>query len=210
MSCPGWLQEASGNGRLLQPTRAADLKADWQRFPAPAPPLFGLAPGGVCRAVLVAKDAVRSYRTLSPLPPLSESGGRFAFCGTVPGVAPAGGYPAPCFHGARTFLPALYAKMLGGAAIRPADRANKGRSACYVKELLAGHCGARERATMTTRPSICKHGQARNSGGRGHPHRRPLDQRTAETHVAEGVEQRAAPIKSSIYAPLRPWDRAGL
>jgi len=32
--------------------------------------------------------------------------GRFAFCGTFPGVAPAGGYPAPCFQGARTFLPA--------------------------------------------------------------------------------------------------------
>ncbi len=30
--------------------------------------------------------------------------GRFAFCGTVPGVAPAGHYPAPCFRGARTFL----------------------------------------------------------------------------------------------------------
>ncbi len=30
---------------------------------------------------------------------------RFAFCGTVPGVAPAGRYPAPCFRGARTFLP---------------------------------------------------------------------------------------------------------
>ena len=32
--------------------------------------------------------------------------GRFAFCCTFPGVAPAGRYPAPCFHGARTFLPA--------------------------------------------------------------------------------------------------------
>jgi hypothetical protein len=32
------------------------------------PPLFGLAPGGVCRAVYVAVDAVRSYRTVSPLP----------------------------------------------------------------------------------------------------------------------------------------------
>src|SRR5262245_9116408 len=30
---------------------------------------------------------------------------RFAFCGTFPGVAPAGCYPAPCFRGARTFLP---------------------------------------------------------------------------------------------------------
>jgi len=34
----------------------------------PAPSLFDLAPGGVCRAVCVAADAVRSYRTVSPLP----------------------------------------------------------------------------------------------------------------------------------------------
>jgi len=32
------------------------------------PFLFGLAPGGVYPAVPVAEDAVRSYRTLSPLP----------------------------------------------------------------------------------------------------------------------------------------------
>jgi len=32
------------------------------------PPLLGLAPGGVCRAIAVTGDAVRSYRTLSPLP----------------------------------------------------------------------------------------------------------------------------------------------
>ncbi len=42
-------------------------------------------------------------------------GGRFAFCGTFPGVAPAGCYPAPCFHGARTFLPPPRRR----AAIRP-------------------------------------------------------------------------------------------
>ena len=35
-----------------------------------APPLFGLAPGGVCRAAGVAAGAVRSYRTVSPLPRL--------------------------------------------------------------------------------------------------------------------------------------------
>src|SRR5688500_11619266 len=29
---------------------------------------------------------------------------RYVFCGTFPGVAPAGRYPAPSFHGARTFL----------------------------------------------------------------------------------------------------------
>jgi hypothetical protein len=30
--------------------------------------LFGLAAGGVCRAIRVTPDAVRSYRTISPLP----------------------------------------------------------------------------------------------------------------------------------------------
>src|SRR5690349_19989661 len=67
-------------------------------------PLFGLAPGGVYRAVPIAGTAVGSYPTLSPLP-VARTLGRFAFCGTFPRVAPAGRYPAPCFHGARTFLP---------------------------------------------------------------------------------------------------------
>ena len=34
------------------------------------PSLFGLAPGGACHATLVAKRAVRSYRTISTLPRL--------------------------------------------------------------------------------------------------------------------------------------------
>jgi hypothetical protein len=34
------------------------------------PSLFGLAPGGVCHATSVARDAVRSYRTISTLPRL--------------------------------------------------------------------------------------------------------------------------------------------
>ena len=72
---------------------------------AGAPPLFGLAPGGVCRAVAVAGGAVRSYRTLSPLPADRRAAcGRSALCGTFPRVAPAGRYPAPCLRGARTFL----------------------------------------------------------------------------------------------------------
>jgi hypothetical protein len=88
--------------RLKQPTRTTGLETGL----APArserlSPLFGFAPGGVYRAVRITASAVRSYRTLSPLP----RAGRFAFCGTVPGVTPAGCYPAPCFHGARTFLP---------------------------------------------------------------------------------------------------------
>jgi len=54
------------------------------------PPLFGLAPGGVYPAAPVTGGAVRSYRTLSPLPLGPKPVRRFAFCGTVPGVAPAG------------------------------------------------------------------------------------------------------------------------
>ena len=90
--------------------------------PRTVPSLFGFAPGGVYLASPVARAAVRSYRTLSPLlskwayravrylrpsgPPCAAlgSGKRFAFCGTFPRVAPAGRYPAPCFRGARTFL----------------------------------------------------------------------------------------------------------
>jgi len=50
------------------------------------PPLLGLAPGGVYRAAPVAGGAVRSYRTLSPLPASAprRAGRRFAFCGTFP------------------------------------------------------------------------------------------------------------------------------
>jgi hypothetical protein len=72
-----------------------------------APFLFGLAPGGVCRAAGVTAGAVRSYRTVSPLPspPVAGRGRRSVLCGTFPGLAPAGRYPAPFVHGARTFLP---------------------------------------------------------------------------------------------------------
>src|SRR6202030_3324010 len=82
------------------------------------PLLFGLAPGGVFPAAAVAGGAVRSYRTVSPLPPArcSETDRRCTFCGTFPGVAPAGRYPAPYLRGARTFLP----PPEGGE--RPSDR----------------------------------------------------------------------------------------
>ena len=40
--------------------------------------LFGLAPNGVCLAIFVAKNAVRSYRAFSPLPPAVADGGLFS------------------------------------------------------------------------------------------------------------------------------------
>ena len=48
--------------------------------------LFGLSPGGVCPATAVTRGAVRSYRTVSPLP-TSRGRRRFVFCGTFPGLA---------------------------------------------------------------------------------------------------------------------------
>ena len=36
-------------------------------------PLSGLASGGVCRALAVTSEAVRSYRTISPLPVLRQA-----------------------------------------------------------------------------------------------------------------------------------------
>ena len=55
----------------------------------------------------------------SPKPRRGE-GGRFVLCGTFPGVAPAGRYPAPYVKGARTFLPGGLS-ALAGAAVRPTD-----------------------------------------------------------------------------------------
>jgi hypothetical protein len=99
-------------GRLEQPTRTTDLRARPARLAARASLLFGFAPGGACLAADVTADAVRSCRTLSPLP---AKGRRFAFCGAVPEIALAGRYPAPCPHGARTFL------RPKATAVRPAD-----------------------------------------------------------------------------------------
>ena len=53
-------------GHLARPTRATSRKHRC-RLPG-VPPLFGLAPGGVCRAASVAGRAVGSYPTVSPLP----------------------------------------------------------------------------------------------------------------------------------------------
>ena len=62
----------------------------------PLVPLFGLAPGGVYPATGVAVGAVRSYRTISPLPIRRGGLRRYLFCGTCRGLAPPRRYLAPC------------------------------------------------------------------------------------------------------------------
>jgi hypothetical protein len=53
--------------RLKQPTRATIRRRTCGSL-KPRAPLFGFAPGGACHAAHVAIRAVRSYRTVSPLP----------------------------------------------------------------------------------------------------------------------------------------------
>src|SRR3984893_5387370 len=92
--------------RATDPSGGAKVRPAFPRAGC-LPLLLGLAPGGVFPAAAVAGGAVRSYRTVSPLPSARCSGTdrRCTFCGTFPGVAPAGRYPAPYLRGARTFLP---------------------------------------------------------------------------------------------------------
>jgi len=52
--------------------------------------LLGLAGGGVCPAGAVTDAAVRSYRTISPLPVSAWEYRLCIFCGTFPRVAPGG------------------------------------------------------------------------------------------------------------------------
>src|SRR5258708_36171659 len=59
-------------------------------------------------------------------------GKRFDLCGTVPGVAPAGRYPAPYVDGARTFLPG-HLSVIAGAAVRPTDALVMGAQGRRVK-----------------------------------------------------------------------------
>src|SRR5215472_16491379 len=121
--------------RLVRPTRAA------ARRPA--------------RHLRLAGDACRSYLVLLPVgfsvpPPLPavrcaltapfhpclpprcpRADRRCTFCGTFPGVAPAGCYPAPYLRGARTFL----SPSMRRAAIRPSGAREFGDRPCLFQRL---------------------------------------------------------------------------
>ena len=73
------------------------------RGQVPSIPLFGLAPHGVYRALSVSGEAVRSYRTLSPLPPFRLGGGLLSAALSLALPRPGVTRHAAC-HGVRTFL----------------------------------------------------------------------------------------------------------
>ena len=84
-------------GRLARSTRAC-------RPGMRLPPLFDLAPGGVCPAAAIAGGAVRSYRTLSPLPRLA--GGAVCSLWHFPWGRPRRGLPGTVFPWSPDFPPA--------------------------------------------------------------------------------------------------------
>src|ERR1700678_398702 len=134
---PGSVVDSHSSGmrvaaQLKQPTRKPHV-GHMVRSKAPRASLFGLAPGGVCRAADVATSAVRSYRTISPLPaPLARHlGGIFLL--HFPWTRVPQALPGTVPYGARTFLhvlahtatvwPTLGAHHTGFGAEAPALRA---------------------------------------------------------------------------------------
>ena len=105
-------------------------------FPAfaesPAPSLFGLAPGGVCRAAGVAAGAVRSYRTVSPLPRRYATHAAVCSLWHFPWARPPD-VIRHRIHGARTFLPDPPFGM-GPAAVQPTDATGMGMMLAASRE----------------------------------------------------------------------------
>jgi len=88
---------------LERPTREPVRAA--RRGSNPPVPLFGLAPGGVYPATDVATGAVRSYRTISPLPTRFKRGLAVYFLWHFPWARAPQVLPGTLPYGARTFLP---------------------------------------------------------------------------------------------------------
>ncbi len=113
--------------RLMQPTRAAARRSRLasRNVPGCPPLLLGLAPGGVFPAAAVAGGAVRSYRTVSPLPPARVSPRQ---AGGILSVALSLGSPPPGVTRHRTSVePGLSSpRAQRRAAIRPSGRAYLG------------------------------------------------------------------------------------
>ncbi len=114
-------------------------KRAWLRgdcSPQARPPLFGLAPGGVCHAASVAGSAVRSYRTVSPLPGGSSPPSAVCFLWHFPWGHPRRPLAATVFPWSPDFPPPDKIAITRFARQRPSGRLvplHKGDGACRVK-----------------------------------------------------------------------------
>jgi hypothetical protein len=84
---------------------------------------------------------------------------RYVLCGTFPKLAPAGRYPAPLVHGARTFLSGIRPSPSRGrgradaaAAVRPTDCNGMGARGRAVKRRAA--CAPQSSARVRAAPAI--------------------------------------------------------
>ena len=118
--------------RLTRPTRAAGRERPRNNHVVTLqPPLFGLAPGGVYHAAPVARDAVRSCRTVSPLPAGQTCSRRPPCTGGLLSVALSLGSPPPAVSRHRVPVepglsstggiapPAAAARLSGKRDVRP-------------------------------------------------------------------------------------------
>jgi len=123
---------------LEQPTRTASLTSPCgviarKRTVRVAVPIrFCSRCGLPCRFRCRIRGALLPHLFTLAAPSLSGGGERFVLCGTFPGVAPAGRYPAPYVDGARTFLPRSLS-TIAGAAVRPTDALRMGAPVRRVK-----------------------------------------------------------------------------
>jgi hypothetical protein len=129
---------------LEQPTRIASLTPlpralSLSRTTRVAIPIRSCSRWGLpCRFRCRTRGALLPHLfTLAPLRSFRSFAGRFVLCGTFPGVAPAGCYPAPYVDGARTFLSQGLSTRVG-AAVRPTDVQGMGFMATGVKRFTAG------------------------------------------------------------------------
>jgi hypothetical protein len=113
----GHSSRAAVAGRLRRPTRATARRRA-RKHCCLQSPLFGLAPGGACHAPDVAARAVRSYRTLSPLPREFRAL-RARLRGGLLSVALSLGSPPPDVIRRRVSMEPGLSSAFGAAAIRP-------------------------------------------------------------------------------------------
>jgi hypothetical protein len=140
----------------------------------PAAPTWSCSRWGLpCRRRCRRRGALLPHHfTLAARRPEGRTGLAVCFCGTFPGVAPAGRYPAPCLRGARTFLPPLGEP--GGE--RPSDRLTgmiwDGAPRLSNARTGASCLTAKERSPLLARGSGARPGRSRRGGRPGSAARR--------------------------------------
>ncbi len=173
--------------RLEQPTRATGLEIGWG-LAAPVAPIRSCSRWGLpCRARCRPRGALLPHLFTLTCRAGDRRGGRFVFCGAIPGVTPAGRYPAPYFHGARTFLPTDLRRASG----RPADWPQTDRVYAGVGQ---------EKASTVTDDSDCR-------DSRSHCHARRGDGRALSCFDARHVRKRTLRLSLIVKISTRAGRR---